>query len=412
MSEPFKSSQGSVFFQVTPDATPVYLGCIDVGDIPSPSGDQTLFYCRNRDGILQAIGSSIGVPANGTTTLTIPMSAKSDVIDTLRTMQTRSNCKFTVFVMTDSCGKLGVFANYERGVVLHDVTITNFNRQNLAMREADDMVMRVLDLSYYGVYDLRILSVARQTIAETRNLNDIVFDLDTRCAGDCGAAKNPDDVGYTVGSGTAGSPTSDADVWLTTNAGSAWANATGAVPSPFSGGDIKSAVLFQMDKNTWRLLVASIAKAGSAQVAYSDDSGATWTTVTVGSTAWEGAQHADALFAWDRDHIYYASDHGRVYFSADAGVTWTSQSSALTASGARALNSVWFSDYDNGFAAGSLDTLIRTLDGGSNWTAITTYPTTADNITALWVKSKFELLVGSNAGQLFHSLKRFHQLYS
>lgn len=352
----------------------------------------------NRDGVLQSIGTIQGVPAQGTTTLTVPMFPTSDVLDRIK------NCEITLYAMTDNCGKLGVFNNYVRGVVMHKVRVTNRNRQNLVMRESADKVLRVLDVSYQSVSDLRVLTVTQQSIAETRNLNDIVFDMDLRCASDCGAPKDANDVGYTVSSGTAGSPTSDADVWSTDDEGSTWANATGAVPSPFAGGDIKSAVLFQMDKNTWRLVVASGPKAGSAQIAYSDDGGATWTTVTVGATAWEGAAHADALFAFDRDHLWLATDHGRVYVSTDAAVSWTSQTSALTASAANSLNSVKFSDYDNGFAAGNNDTLIKTIDGGDNWSAVTTAPTTSDNITALEVKSKYELLVGSNAGQLFQSL--------
>ena len=399
MSEPLSSKQGSLFIQISPDDKPEYFGCVDLGDVPSPVGDTTLFYCRNRDGVVKAIGSTQAVPDQGTTTLTMPMFPDADIIDRIK------NCDITLYAMTDACGKLGVFNSYSRGVVMYNARVTSRNRQNLVMREVDEKVVRVLDISYRGVYDLRALTVARQTIAETRNLNAIVFDLESRCpGGDCGAPKDANDIGYIGGSGTAGSPTSDADVWVTDDEGASWANATGAVPSPFTGGNIVSAVLFQMDKTTWRLLVASGPKAGSAQIAYSDDGGSTWNTVTVGATAWEGAMHADALFAFDQDHIWFATSAGRIYVSVDGGVSWTSQTSALTASGARSLNSVKFSDYDNGFAAGNLDTLIKTNDGGDTWSAVTTIPTTADNITALAVKSKYELLIGSNADGLWMSL--------
>lgn len=399
MSEPLSSKMGSVFLQLHPNDKPQYLSCVDLGDVPAPEGAQTLFYCRNRDGVVKAIGSTQAVPEAGTTTLTVPLFGEADILDEIK------NCDITVYVMTDPCGKLGIFNSYTRGVVMYNARITNRNLQNLAMREADEKTLRVLDVAYRGIYNLRQLTVVQQTIAETRDLNAIVFDMETRCAGDdCGAPKDPNDVGYIGTDGSAGSPTSDADIWETDDEGATWANATGAVPSPFTGGDIKSAVMFQMDKNTWRLLVACGQKAGSAQIAYSDDDAATWTTVTVGSTAWEGAMHADALFAFDLDHIWFATSHGRVYFSDDGGVTWTSQTSALTASAANALYSVRFSDYDNGFAAGADDTLIKTNDGGDNWTAITTAPTTSDTITALEVFSKYHLLVGSNADGLWISL--------
>lgn len=401
MSEPLGSKQGSLFIQLNPTDVPEYLGCVDLADIPIPRGDQTLFYCRNRDGIVKAIGATQAVPEQGTTTITVPVYGESNIIDTI----VDSNCDVTLYVMLSACGKLGIFSNYTRGIVLHDVRLTSETWQNTVMRETDEKTLRVLDVAYRGAYNLRMLTVVKQTIAETRNLNAIVFDMDERCAGnDCGAPKDPNDVGYIGTSGTAGSPTSDADIWETDDEGVTWANATGAVPSPFSGGNIVSAVMFQVDRDTQRLLVASGVKAGAAQVAYSDDDGATWTTVTVGATAWEGATHADALFAFDREHIWFATGNGRVYFSDDGGVTWTSQASALTASAGVQLNCVKFSDYDNGFAAGNDDTLIKTVDGGDTWAAITTAPTTSDNITALWVFSKYMLMVGSNADGLWKSL--------
>lgn len=247
-AEPLSSKQGSLFIQISPDDKPEYFGCVDLGDIPQPAGDQTLFYCRNRDGVVKAIGSTQGVPDAGSTTLTMPMFAESDIIDRIK------NCEITLYAMTDACGKLGVFNSYSRGIVMYNARVTNRNVQNLVMREADEKVVRVLDVAYRGVYNLRALTVTRQTIAETRNLNAIVFDMESRCAGgDCGAPKDANDIGYIGGSGTAGSPTSDADVWSTTDEGAAWANATGAVPSPFAGGDIKSGVMFQMDKNTWQI---------------------------------------------------------------------------------------------------------------------------------------------------------------
>ena len=398
MSEPIKSSQGSLFIQTSPLEAPEYFACADLGDVTEPAGDQTLINCRNADGNVVAIGSTQAPPDAVTTTVTALVYPESDVLDRIK------NCFVTLYAMTRSCGKAGVFSNYVRGYILHHARVTSRGLTNLVMRETDEPSNRTLDISAWNpIYQIREIAAVRQTIAETRNLNDIVFDMDAQCAGDCGAAKDKDDVGFAVGSGSAGSPTSDADVWQTEDKGSTWANVTGLVPSPFSGGDIKSAVRFQVDKNTWRLLVASGQKAGSAQVAYSDDDGSTWTTVTVGATAWEGAAGADALFAFDREHIWFATDHGRVYFSDDGGATWTSQTSALTASLAHSLNGVKFSDYDNGYAVGDTDTIIKTNDGGENWSALTA-PTSSDNVTALAVLSKYTLLVGSNADGLWKSV--------
>ena len=397
MSEPLKSSEGSLFLQLSPDAAPEYFGCADLGDLPAPVGDQTPIYCRGTDGLARIIGSTRAAPALATSNITALMFPESDVIDRLK------NCTFALYAMTRNCGKAGIFPNYVRGTIAHHARVTNRNRQNLVKMETDDKVLRVLDLSYWGIYEIREIAAVRQTIAETRALNDIVFDMLDECAGDCGPTVERDDNGFIVTDGGVASPPSDADIWLTDDKGSTWANATGAVPSPFAGGDVLSAVRFQVDKDAYRLLVASGQKAGSAQIAYSDDDGATWTTVTVGATAWEGATHSASLFALDKSHIWFATSHGRVYFSSDGGATWTSQASALTASLARPLNAVAFFDALDGYAVGNTDTIIKTSDGGDNWSVVTS-PSSAKNLFALEVLSQDMLLVGSSGDGLWKSL--------
>lgn len=396
MSEPLKSSQGALWVQLTPGKAPEYLGCIDLDPITEPAGDQTLVNCRNRDGVIEAATATQAPPGAITTSLKAWIYPESNILDDIK------NCPVTVFALQRTCGRADVFANYVRGLVLGNARVSNRGYENIVMREADEPSIQSVDISARTLSKLREVTVSRQTIAETTDLNDVTFCNAATCAGDCGEQEDAGTDGFAVSDGGVASPPSDADVWLTTDKGATWANATGLVPSPFAGGDIIAAVCFPIGKDTTRLLVASGAKAGSAEVAYSDDSGATWTTVDVGSTDWEGAAQAQGLFAIDWTHIWFATDHGRIYFSDDGGLTWTSQSSALTASLARQLNAVKFVDYDNGWAVGNTDIVLRTLDGGTTWTALTS-PTTSDNVTALEAFTKYRAIVGSNAGQQFQT---------
>lgn len=396
MSEPLKAGQGALWVQKTPGKNPEYLGCVDLDAIAQPAGDQTLVYCRNADGVLQAVTSTQGVPGGITTSIKAPIYPESNILDDIK------DCPVTVFALQRTCGRADTFANYVRGYVLGTARITNRGYENIVMREADDLSIQSIDVSALTFAKLREVTVARQSIAETRDINDLAFNLSNECGGTCGEPKDAGTDGFAVSDGGVASPPSDADLWITDDGGSAWANATGLVPSPFAGGDIKAVVRFAMGKDTFRILVASGPKAGSAQIAYSDDDGATWSTVTVGSTAWEGAVGAKTLCALDWTHIWFATDHGRIYFSDDGGVTWTSQASALSASLAHALNKVRFVDSDNGWAGGDTDTALRTVDGGTTWTALTS-PTTSDNVTAVAAWTKYRAIIGSNAGEIFQT---------
>jgi photosystem II stability/assembly factor-like uncharacterized protein len=396
MSEPLKSSQGALWVSTTPGKSPEYLGCIDLDPIVEPAGDQTLVNCRNRDGVIEAATATQAPPGAITTSIKAWIYPSSNILDEIK------SCAVNVFALQRTCGRADVFGNYVRGFVLGSARVSNRSFENLVMREADEPSIQSLDISARTLSKLREVTVSRQTVAETRDINDITFCNAEQCAGDCGEQKDAGTDGYAVSDGGVASPPSDADVWLTTDKGATWANATGLVPSPFAGGNIIAAVCFPIGKDTTRLLVASGAKAGSAEVAYSDDDGATWATVDVGAVDWEGCAGAAALFALDWTHIWFATDHGRVYFSDDGGLTWTSQSSALTASAAKQLNAVVFTDYDNGWACGNSDIVMRTLDGGTTWTALTS-PTTSDNVTALDAWTKYRAIIGSNAGEVYET---------
>lgn len=395
MSEVLKSSQGSLFIQLTPGKAPSYFGCADLDDIAEPAGDQGLILCRDTDGNFKTVGSTSGAPGAVTTSLTAVTYPESDVLDTIK------GCLINLYAMTRQCGKAGIFGNYVRGAVVHHARITTRTFSNLVKRVDDAEILRKLDVSaWFPVYLIRELTAARQTIAETRDLNDIIFCNSEQCGGDCGVVKEAGSDGYAFSDGNAGTPYLNGDVWLTTTGGGTWANATGAGVHPFSTiENLMAAVCFGIGRNQTRILVARATRAGEhARVSYSDNAGSTWTEVEVGSVDNEAAAGHGALFALDWEHIWFCTTAGNVYFSDDGGLTWTLQTTGVVIQ----LNVVKFSDTQNGWAGGNSDTLIHTTDGGTTWSAVTP-PTTSDNVTALHAWSRDRLIIGSNAGELWET---------
>lgn len=398
MSEVLTAKQGGLFIQFTPGKAPEYFGCADLDDIVEPQGDRGLILCRDANGSFKTVGSTQGAPGAVTTSLTAITYPEADVLDRIK------GCPINLYAMTRQCGRADVFANYVRGSIVHHAQVTTRTLSNVIKRVDEGELLRKFDVSaWFPVYLLRELTVARQTVAETRDLNDIVFCNTEQCGGDCGIAKSAGTDGYAASDGNAGTPYLNGDIWLTTDGGGAWANATGSGVHPFTTiENLMSAVCFDIGRNASRLLVARATRAGEhARVSYSDDAGSTWTEVEVGSTDNEAAAGQGALFALDWQHIWFCTTAGNIYFSDDGGLTWDDQS-ALTPSGANSLNMVKFADTDNGWAVGDNDTLIHTTDGGTTWAAVTP-PTTSDDITAVHAWSRDRIIIGSDAGELWET---------
>lgn len=402
MTEPLKASDGSLFVQEQPGSAPVYVGCADVAALPDPRGAVTLLYCRDKDGKLAAVGETQAPPDVPTTTVTAWMYPDSDILDAIADR----DCRATVFLALRNCGRAGVFNNWARMSVLTQARLVNVTVENMVMREATDPTTRALEFAGRSVLQLRnIISFGRQSVAETTALNAIAMDNQVVCSGSCGAQQDACDIGFSVGDAPSGSPTSRADVWQTENAGGTWSNVTGGNAHPFvAGQDAKAAALFTLTATAKRWLVAREAVGGEPlKVAYSDDQGATWTLVTIGSTNNEGAIGPKALFVLDRDNMWIATTAGNVYFSSDAGASWAVQSAAITASGGLQLNAIQFVDEDKGIAVGNTATIIRTTDGGSTWNSVDEPSGVTANITALAVFDQFRFEIGTAADGLYQT---------
>lgn len=288
---------------------------------------------------------------------------------------------------------------------MRGVKMTTKTLQNAAHNIGDDApTTRMFDVSAFNpAYWPRVVHANRQNIAETTPLNDVAICNDAVCEDGCNEQKDPAQDLIAVGSAPAGSPTERADVWQSDNGGADWVNIPGAAGHPFAAGeDIESVVCFQIDRVAKRWLVArEIVMAEPLKVAYSDDGGATWALVTVGSTNGEGAASGSSLFALDKDHIWLATTEGNVYRSQDGGLTWELQDS-LTASGGQSLSAIKFANSQVGLAVGDSGTIILTGDGGETWEAITD-PSGGANLLSLHIFSQFRFIVGDDADGLYQT---------
>jgi photosystem II stability/assembly factor-like uncharacterized protein len=320
----------------------------------------------------------------------------------------RRRCPMPTYAMKSQCEGEG-FLEYDTGQVGKNALITN--------RTGADMI-RGLAAQGDGpgaetrqTYDISadpmiediwpLNTVIQQPAAEAEPFRDVFFCRTRQCAGICGAREDECTDGVAVPDMT-GAAT--ADVWYTTDG---FSSATATATDPFAVSEaIASGVCVKIDKDTWRwIVVRGTTDAGNpCEIGYSDDSGATWTNVNVGTTNGEFAVHGGAMHALDMFHIWLCTDGGLVYFSDDGGLTWTDLEAA-TPTPAEELFAVHFIDEHYGMAVGGTTgasgVCVWTEDGGDNWELLTA--PAAAIIAGVAVINNQRVWVTTEAGALYYT---------
>lgn len=361
----FLAGQSSVWVQPEgPNTEPKYLGCHSVGDIPEPKGDSTQLWCPDpaKVGAYKVKNSFRGEPGTITTSIETDLRKTADYLEDLA----QNGCPFPIFIHKVSCGRRDVFTNFDRSFVLRKVEITSSTLAKLASRNPADEgeSTQSFDLSAQEVMRVFNMEVSRVSLSETEDITGLAIAGEDRCEGSCGPAQKPEDDLFISSKALVGSVSNTADVLRSLNGG-AW---TVTSADPFTGGmDIQGIAVVSMGRDSNRIIVANgkTQVAHPAEVAYSDDNGATWTTAHVGST---NAEYITALFCLDKYNIWVGTDSGRIYYSADAGVTWTVQENAVI-SGTDII-SISGIDEDNLIALYTGGQVAVTNDG-ETWSAVT-----------------------------------------
>jgi len=350
----YNGAMGRIWVQPDgPNTEPVYLGCHELGDVTAPMGDITRTHCpsRKRHGAWNVSTRSKGPPGEITTTITT-------AIDKVAGYLEKQVCPLPVYVLQSECGVPDVLLDYERGQVLQASDITNVTDSNLAQREGNDESTQAFDFSISVRERFWWMVLTALLSTEAEGANDIAFLMTERCAGDCGPALTPCTIGYVV---------HDTDVVeKTVNGGATWA-ATDAEPFE-SDEDISSVVVFPMANGGHRVMVSrgTTDAAAHAEIAYSDDLGATWTNVLLDTEDADFTPRQGGLFSLGYHFTWCVTNLGECHFSRDGGVSWVEQSTGK----ATALNHVNFIDHLHGIIVGAGNVVLYTDDGGDHWTDI------------------------------------------
>lgn len=385
----YTASQASLWIQGQGPNSPVaYLGCHEIDDVSEEGGDSENIYCPDPSGPNKY--RVVGTIESGATT--VSTSIVTDVTD-VRDYLERVRGKFTLFVNKVAAGRLDVFTNAERVFILRNASITSKTLSDLAKRTPDDNARSTqsFDISAEEILRYFDLTMTRQGIAGTDAINGITFCNEPRDRTDELPALDVAQIGFAATDGNA--------VLKTTN-GSTWTATTAA---PFTSSDVVQAVTcFEMGRDQTRVVVAlgTTKVAAPPKIAYSDDSGATWTSVEVNATNAEFIPTPHALFAIDRNNMWVGLDSGKIYYSADGGVSWTAQST--TAIAATDVRCIHFADAEVGWYCTDAGVVARTIDGGLSWAAVTVPENVQLNVIRAFDRNR--AWVGTNGGKVWYTL--------
>lgn len=366
MAEPFTSKNWRIWVQPDgPNTDMSLIGCADTDDLEEPGlGINEIIRCFRADGSgWDVLGVTRNPPDPVETTITDLVETTASWLELLK----EAGCPFPLYFNGRTCPPHDIFPGAARTIAFQSAEIGALTLTGLAMREEDTPTTRAAEITAWppGI-NYRSVVAARQTIAEYSALNDIHFCNSIRCAGDCGDAMSPCTVGVAVSDAPTGSPAVVGDVWYTTDGGATW---TATAADPFiAAEDVEAGICFPISDTVTRLLVAREPVVGSpAQVSYSDDWGANWTDVDLGTPDGIGTVHGGALFVLDMYHVWWVGEEGHVAFSSSGGVAWTMQQVGAGKLTAEDLTGIWFADNEHGMAVGLNDTVLVTADGGVTW---------------------------------------------
>ena len=382
-----------------PNTKPLYLGCHQVGDVELPGGDLTRVFCPDPSaaGKYKVSGSYQGEPGVPTFSIDTPLGKTRDYLE-------RWNCQGNIIVNKLVTGRRDLFTNFDRSFAFFRALRTGRTLSNLASRQPADEgeSSQSLAFSFEDALEYFDLTSARQTIASLGDMAAIWFVNEAQCPSDSGPAVAQGMIGAAVSNFLASSVSAAGEVYFTDDGGATW---TVAAANPFSAAEgISAIVAFDVSRTTRRYIVArGTTDAGNpAEVAYTDDGGATWTLVELGSTNALFVTRAQAMFALDPYNIWVVTSGGHIFYSEDGGAAWTEQEDgALTAQN---LNAIQFISEKVGYAAGAANAILKTEDGGASWTALTGPSTqAAAAILSIGVVTKSRVFLGYDDGELWYT---------
>lgn len=188
-----------------------------------------------------------------------------------------------------------------------------------------------------------------------------------------------------------------AEIKYTVDSGATWVITDGD-PFYYGIGDVSDILVIETATGHRVIVSQGSAQVGEyAEISYSEDYGANWWSVWVGTTL---SQTIQALCHYG-GKLWAAASAGYIYGSDDLGDNWTTQEDGTEAPGIT-LNDIVMYSLQVGYAVGDTNTFLYTSNG-SEWYSRTGPSATNANLLSVAVNDKGHVFVGAADGNLYVS---------
>ena len=278
--------------------------------------------------------------------------------------------------------------------ILEDAQISSYDTSDMMVfdESSDAVVTENIPLSGRRIYDVKQIRPTEQAGAEATDEIVGIAVADAVSCGSCGAPSDGCSVVLAVAAGVAGSPGLPTEVLYTQDGGATWASTS-------------------IDSMGLAETPTAIASIGDYVVVTSNDAGAIFTAlladVLAGTDVWTKVTSGlnvsgppNAITSTSPVTSWIAGDGGYLYFSADPSAGVTEQADGTLT--AQDLADIHALDDDNVLAVGAANAVLVTANGGTTWSLVVG-PAPAINLTAAWMRTDLEWLVGTAGGELYYT---------
>lgn len=352
----------------------------EIGEVAQPRGELTPVHQRNYQVAGQLVISDVLQAGPGV--VTFPITADLTRMENFLREQV---CPLWMRARMKDCGNQYLQQDSRRWEYLKWARPTSDTTPPLVTKATAAEVRWTVQWGALARIPKVSLTAKRVDIAEVNAINAISFVMDRYCGSACGPFKAPGTIGAAacdrVGAVTA-------NVLFTVDSGANWT--AGAVDPFIASMDISDVVWIGN-----RVIVSrATAGAGGAEIAFSDDYGATWTNVVIGAIVGQTIQDLEVVNGWK---LYVGMSLGDIWVSEDRGVSWTFQNTPT----AGIVNKLKFHNETLGYAVCAAGVVLTTEDGGTIWTLCAAAG--AGNNSGVATPTPWLVWVTNDAGAMYYS---------
>lgn len=388
-----RSDYSRVFFhegRAQPGNAPQYEGLWRAAGASWEFGDSSLIYIPDPDQYGKFKVASKVPGEQGNPEVTIQARYDFNMSDLLRVA--RKGCDHDFQIHMGQCESPRSFnEGWEKILIIESGRISAWSTDDLGALDPGQRagVNEEVTVSGEDMYEVKKMQYAEKAAAQT---TEEILDITICGADDCGLCGPAEDKCDKIFALKAYAYGNKATVIYSKDAGATWGTSVITVATINTDADALACV----GEN---LVVVSEAEECLFYAAIDDilNGVASWSKVTTGFAAAKGPL---AIYSASPTYTWIVGEGGYIYFTDDptSGVAVQDAGSATT----QDLVDVEGMDELNVIAVGNSNAVVYTSNGGETWTSVTG-PTPAVNLSAVWMKDKYNWLVGTTTGLLYYT---------